>query len=265
MTSRISIASLRQLSSPNYEIRSGRIVRGVCIAAVSLGFLLAGSAAQAQIDDEVSNDATAAVTASILGQYSANVAVANTITLTRTPVTVGTTTTYWDITINLTPVLNTSDVVTSFTPSVTAVHSPSLTVGAFKAGIYVGPAAIDTGKMGFTLTGPGIASGVTTWTTSSAAGYDGCSVPNTAEFWVGTLSSNPIYARLKKAGITSTDWSYGELGTVACVPGDVDHYNWSTNAIIGLSQVGNTITIASFSSNGTDYSTPVDQFTYTFK
>jgi hypothetical protein len=109
--------------------------------ALSVATLMfSASVGHAQIDDELSQEATAAATATILGQYASNVAAANIITLTRTPVTVGTATTYWDITIKLTPTLNTSGVVTGFTTATTAAHSPNLLVGKFKAGLYMGPA-----------------------------------------------------------------------------------------------------------------------------
>jgi hypothetical protein len=118
--------------------------------------------------------------------------------------------------------------------------------------------------MGITLAGPGIGSGVTSWSIATAPGYDYCTIPGTAEFWVGSLTSSPIAARLKAAKITSTDWSYGELGPVTCIPG-INGNNWQTNGLIGLSQVGNTVTVASFSVDGVDYSQPVDELTYTLK
>jgi hypothetical protein len=234
--------------------------------ALSIATLLfSASVGHAQIDDELSQEATAAATATILGQYASNVAVANIVTLFRTPVTVGAATTYWDITIEVTPTLNTSGVVTGFKTATSAVHSPTLLVGAFKAGIYQGPAGIDSGGMGLTLTGPGIGSGVTTWSIATAPGYDPCTIPGTAEFWVGPLTSSAIAARLKAAKITSTDWSFGEMGTYTCYPGAFNENNWPINGILGFSQVGNTITVASFSAYGTDYSQPVDELTYTLK
>jgi hypothetical protein len=70
-----------------------------------------------------------------------------------------------------------------------------------------------------------------------------------------------LYSRLKAAGITSTAWSYGVIGSSGCA---VDSSDWYPRSLVGLSQTGNTLTIVSFTSGGSDSSTPRDQITYTY-
>jgi hypothetical protein len=73
---------------------------------------------------------------------------------------------------------------------------------------------------------------------------------------LGSLANHPLATRLQNAGITSTAWSYGLAGAYC--------YNiWRVNGIVGLSQVGKTLTIASFTVGNTDKSLPVEQITYT--
>ncbi len=48
-------------------------------------------------------------------------------------------------------------------------------------------------------------------------------------WYVGPITSNPLYARLKAAGITYTAWSYGVTGGTGC------YGPWEADSIIGLS------------------------------
>jgi hypothetical protein len=70
---------------------------------------------------------------------------------------------------------------------------------------------------------------------------------------VGPIANNPYAAQIKAAGITSTAWSYG-ISTS-------NYGRWGVATLIGVSQIGNTLTIVSFYSvtNGVPY----DQITYT--
>jgi len=133
---------------------------------------------------------------------------------------------------------------------------PSATpVSSIQAGTYRSPSNILNGQATITLTGPGASSGGTLqWSLASAPGAHSCTYPNTATLFVGPIVNNPFAARLSKAGITSTAWSYG-VGNSPCF--------WSTNDLLGFSQIGNTLMIARFTSNGTDVATPVDQIVYT--
>jgi hypothetical protein len=73
-----------------------------------------------------------------------------------------------------------------------------------------------------------------------------------------------LAARLRKVNITSTAWTFGiSGGGIAFSCGGSPFFNWGNGSIIGVSQTGNTITIASFTNNGFDSASPVDQITYT--
>ena len=201
-------------------------------------------------------------TPNILLQYASVVSAGNTITISRAPVTGATgTTTYDDISLQFAVSAAGKVTVASGYPKVGA--SPNLLVGAFKAGTYVG-ASFPGGNMGFVLTGPGVGQGVTVWNVATASGYNYATTPGNATFWVGPLSNSPIAARLNVAKITSTNWTYGILGTQSDGREGAND-TWNTNDILGFSQVGNTITIADFTLSGSDQNTPADQFVYTLK
>ena len=127
---------------------------------------------------------TTTVTPAVQLQYASTVAAGNTITISRAPVTTSTgALIYEDVTLQLAVGASGQITVASGYPKV--VTSPTLLVGGFQAGTYVGPLGIDSGKMGFTLIGPGIATGGTEWSILAAAGYDACTVPGNATFFVG--------------------------------------------------------------------------------
>lgn len=99
------------------------------------------------------------------------------------------------------------------------------------------------------------------WSLSAATGADACTFPGSATWYVGPIASNPLAARLNKVGITSTAWSYGVIGASNNCGG-----RWASGNLIGVSQVGDTVTIVSLTDGGyggRDYSTPLDQITYT--
>jgi hypothetical protein len=52
--------------------------------------------------------------------------------------------------------------------------------------------------------------------------------------------------------------SYG-VGSSQC---DTDENTWLQNSLLGFSQVGNMLTIYSYSRNGSDYNTAQDEITY---
>jgi hypothetical protein len=139
---------------------------------------------------------------------------------------------------------------TATVPSVTPVSS-------FQAGNYQSPSTILAGKATITLTGPGDAGGgILQWTLANTPGADNCTYPNTATLFVGPIANNPLAgARLIKAGITSTAWSYGV--------GNGGNCNWYSNALLGFSQIGNTLMIALFTDYYGDRAAPVDQIIYT--
>jgi hypothetical protein len=130
-------------------------------------------------------------------------------------------------------------------------------VSSFQAGNYQSPSTILAGKATITLTGPGDAGGgILQWTLANTPGADNCTYPNTATLFVGPIANNPLAgARLIKAGITSTAWSYGV--------GNGGNCNWYSNALLGFSQIGNTLMIALFTDYYGDRAAPVDQIIYT--
>lgn len=137
-------------------------------------------------------------------------------------------------------------------------------VSSFKAGKYLGPASILNGKAIATVAGPGVSdNGATEWSWAAAPGADACTVPSSGSWYVGPLANSPWAGRLAAAKITSAAYSYGIAASERCTIAGVNSDAWRTGTLIGVSQVGNAITIVSFSNGGGDHSTPVDQVTYT--
>jgi hypothetical protein len=139
--------------------------------------------------------------------------------------------------------------------------APAVQVSALTAGRYAGPGTVYSGSMAVIISGPGITDGgATEWSLAAAPDAAGCTYPASASWYVGPTASNPLAARLQSAGISSTAWSYGiTSGSQCTINGD----SWGPNALTGISQTGNMITIVSFTKAGKDYPVPVDQITYT--
>jgi len=177
----------------------------------------------------------------------------NTITATQIPVVTGTgAVVYLNATLQFNVDANGNLTIATGYPQVSA--APTLLTGNFKAGKYVGPANILGGKAAIIVSGPGVTDGgATEWTLTAAPGSDTSTYPGTASWWVGPIANNPYAAQIKAAGITSTAWSYG-ISTS-------NYGRWGVATLIGVSQIGNTLTIVSFYSvtNGVPY----DQITYT--
>jgi hypothetical protein len=76
---------------------------------------------------------------------------------------------------------------------------------------------------------------------------------------VGSLASTPYYARVKAAKVPVSGFSYG-VGSGSCAGGD-----WGANSLLGFAQVGNQLTIFSFTFNGVDQAEPVAQVSYSKK
>jgi hypothetical protein len=196
-------------------------------------------------------------------QYSTLTATTNTINATMVPIVLSNgTTVYKNLTIPFKvteTVKGTTTTVTLTAETITEVPSPTPIIGNFIAGTYTGPGG--GVKEVVTLTGPSVVSGgATEWTVATSPSATGCTWPTTGTFYVGPITGNPIYARLKKAGITSSVYYYGILGAANdCFPSNA----WYQGSIVGFSQVGSSLNIVSFTNNGTqDQSTPADQITY---
>ena len=147
--------------------------------------------------------------------------------------------------------------------------SPALAIFGFLAGKYVGPGSLLAGKATAVVSGPGVLpGGATSWSLTAGPDAADCTYPASATWYVGPLTNSPVAARLKSAEITSTAWSYGVAGNSPCssFSSASNHINayWRPGSLIGVSQTGNAVTLASFSfiSSPTDRSAPVDQITY---
>jgi hypothetical protein len=227
---------------------------------MALTFFVAAEAvvARAQSKDSASPQPTTSTTPEAEFQYSTITGSGNTVLATRVPAVNSTgQTVYWDVTLLFDVASDGSLTLDPAYPQI--VQSPNLITSHFQPGNYVGPSNILGGQALITVSGPGVGPGGTTeWTLAASPGAASCTYPSTATWYVGSLASNPLSARLKKAGITSTAYSYGTGGSEDC------YTDWETDALLGFSQVGNTITIYTFSADGTiDYNTPKDQITYT--
>jgi hypothetical protein len=206
---------------------------------------------------EVAQAATTVAPYSLF-EYSALTGSGNTVTASYVPVTLANgTTIYKNLTIEFAVDSSGNLTIATGYPIVTA--APTLLVTSFAAGTYLGPSS--DSNYTITVAGPGVTSGgATEWSFATPSGANYATYPGTGTWYVGPLTSNPLYSRLKAAGITSTAWSYGVSTSY------YDYTNWPTNGLIGVSQIGNTITFVSFTnSNGVDRSTPYDSITYTFK
>ena len=196
-----------------------------------------------------------------LFQFATLTGSGNTITATRIPVVNGAgKTAYKNMTLQFDVDSDGNLMPSSGFPQL--FDAPALLVSSFKAGSYIGPASVLGGKTPVYVDGPGLTdSGATTWSITTAAGADPCTYPGSATWYVGPIDSGPMAPRLKKAGITSTGWSYG-VGGASCRDYNFNIFSWGSGSLIGVSQSGNAVTIASFTYNGSDYSSPQSQVTY---
>ena len=217
----------------------------------------------AQNDDEFRSEA--ALTTYAEFQYATITGSNNVLNVTELPVITPKGTVYKNLTLQVS-VDSTGD-VTVVPGSPTVVNAPTILASSFKAGKYKGPSSVNDGKNVITVTGPGVVPGGTTvWSLVSSSDPSICTYPVSGTWYVGPLSNNPLAARLKKVGITSTAYSWGVAGNgngpTGCNPG----LNWGNGSIIGVSQTGNSITFSSFTSDTSfDKNYPVDQITYTLQ
>ncbi len=213
-----------------------------------------------------------------LFQYSTLTGSGSTITATRVPVvTAAGNTIYKNITMQFDVDSDGNLTLSSSYPLV--FDEPALVVSGFKAGNYAGPGSILKGKATGVVGGPtALEGGASSWSFASAAGADPCTYPSSATWYVGPIANSPVAARLTKAGITSTAWSYGVASgpggdNVTCGDGassgnSLNQSAWRGGTLIGVSQSGNAITIASFTERSCsscdvyDKGAPVEQITY---
>ncbi len=138
-----------------------------------------------------------------------------------------------------------------------ATPSPVLQTSNIRAGIYLSPTST---QEGIRITGPTAIGngGEAEWAITVGPGkIANISPPNPAVFYTGPLAKSPLEARLAKAGLTSTQYNYGVIGTTSGT--------WFSNALVGLRLIGNQLAVALFTdSSGTDHKDPVTQIIYTF-
>ncbi|HEY7391146.1 MAG TPA: hypothetical protein VH640_21700 [Bryobacteraceae bacterium] len=226
-----------------------RCARLAVIALVS-GTLWLGSARAQPADFEAL--ASAASVPYSLFQYATLTGSSNTVTATFVPIVTAGGTSYANITLAFN--VSASGALTIASLQQTPALAPI--VSSFRAGKYCAPVA---STACIVASGPGETSGGTTeWALAQAAGAWGYTYPQSATWYVGPLASSPLAPRLAAAKITSTDYSYGTVGAEYWS----ENGTWLYNTLIGLSQIGNTLTIVSFTKAGLDQNTPVDQITY---
>jgi hypothetical protein len=228
----------------------------VAAATVFCALPCTASAQTREFSLEQVNSAAVAAPPYSLFEFSTLTGSGNTITATLVPVVTSTgAIVYKDVILQFNADAGGNLTLASGFPKVGP--SPTPLTSSFKAGRYVGPSTILGGKAIINVSGPGVTNGgATEWTLSAGGGADPYTYPASATWYVGPIASSPLAARLKAAGITSTAWYYG----VASAPA---YANWYKDTLIGVSQVGNALTIVSFSTWGVDSSLPLDQITYT--
>lgn len=209
----------------------------------------------AQTEDAASPDATPPPPPYALLQYSTLTGSGNSVTANWVPVVTSKGTIYKNLTLLFDVDSSGNLTVAPNYPKV--VLSPSPIASSFIAGKYVGPSTI-CNSMIVTVSGPAItAGGATEWSLVVGSGAGACTYPYNATWYVGPPATNPLVAaRLKKVGITSTNWSYGVGGTP--YGGD-----WTHDSLLGFSQIGKTLTIVSFTDGSGDHNEPVDTIVYT--
>jgi hypothetical protein len=130
--------------------------------------------------------------------------------------------------------------------SVQITSSPTINVGAFKPGTYNG---YDVGNFcggnlnnDFTVGSPGVGSG---GRISGSIQRITCSSSNVfnASWTSGPITGHPHQAKLNAAGITSTAFNWGVMGTAG--PTTVGS-GWKAGDIIGAVQTGNQLTLQNY-------------------
>ena len=117
-----------------------------------------------------------------------------------------------------------------------------------------------------TVTGPGVGpEGATPWSLTPASGANRATYPQSVTWYTGPIANNPLAARLKKANITSSFYSYGIVGfNPSCAAGSYGYF--LSGALVGLSQVEGSLTIVSFTNSaGSDSPIPLSEITYTLQ
>lgn len=198
-------------------------------------------------------------------QDSTIVGTGGTLIITDVPVQTSTgSLVYKDVTIQLNAATNGNLTIAPGYPVVQNAAEPIL--NNFAAGNYVGPPTLGSGKFLVTVTGPGVGpGGATLWSLTPASGANCATYPQSVTWYTGPIANNPLAARLKKANITSSFYSYGIVGfNPSCAAGSYGYF--LSGALVGLSQVEGSLTIVSFTNSaGSDLPIPLSEITYTLQ
>jgi hypothetical protein len=225
--------------------------------ASTAGLLLAMSGAFAQ--------SAAAATPTPFLQDSTIVGAGGTLTATRVPVETSTgSVVCQDVTIQFNA--STKGALT-LAPGYPKIQPcPPLITSNFLAGNYAGPPTIVRGKYLVTVGGPAAGPGSSTaWSLVATNGADLCTVPVTATWYTGPIANNPLAPRLKKAGITTTEYSYGIVGVgPPCIDSQYDR-DFAQNGLIGAKQIGQVLQIFNFTDFGNDLNVPNAMIAYTLR
>jgi len=196
-----------------------------------------------------------------LFQNSTLTGAGNTVTATWLPVITASGTSYVNLSIQFDVAPDGTLTVTPGYPQV--VPAPPILISKFRAGTYAGPSNIYNGDFLVTVTGPGATvGGATEWSLAAASGASSCTYPSDAWWYVfnGAMSQHPLATRLQAAGISQQTYKaymWGYSGDYSC-----NTVYWPTNTLLGLSQMGKTLSITSFTHSGQDQASPVDMIPY---
>ena len=190
-----------------------------------------------------------AATPTPLFQYGTIYGSYGTITIQRLPVVLPNGGyAYKDVTIRLQS--NNSGVLAFTASPLTQAPSPTPTTGNLRSGEYYTDA---DPTRGFQMKGPSASGqGYDVWTLSVDNTFNVSPYEVPAVIYTGNLANTDIEARLKKAGITGTEYSYGET-----LAGSSD----GSGRIIGLQVLGSQMRVSIFTDGGgADHSTPVSSY-----
>ncbi|MGD0986445.1 MAG: hypothetical protein ABR874_01460 [Candidatus Sulfotelmatobacter sp.] len=198
-----------------------------------------------------------------LFQDSTLTSTTNTINVTQLPVVTTTGTSYVNVVIEFDVSSDGTLSVAPGYPQITPAATP-LVLG-FEAGNYFGGGA--QSSYGIDVSGPGVGQGGNTeWSLAVSSNGNYTFPSNAVWFVVGNIKNSPLYSRIEKAKIDTQGWdAFGTVGSDECLSGECGTY-WTDKTLIGLAQIGNQLSISSFTTtNGTtqtDSSTAVDSITY---
>lgn len=119
--------------------------------------------------------------------------------------------------------------------------SPILNTSNIVAGVYY---RSDNSGYRLRVSGPGAlgGGGEAKWNIDTVSYYP-CGSP--AVFYTGPLDQNPLYTRLKAAGITDTSYSYGYILSGSVCGG------WNPDYLIGVRQQGDQLQVTLFTNPNT--------------